>query len=367
MSDLKAFLKKSRFLLLLLLKTCMSGCCSCGVRTSNETDQWEEWSATSFYRSRNGGAARLCDEWSQAPSEKLPFFFLHIPKTGGSTMRKFLHSTVPCGERLSPVGGISPRHEIYDHKVGEFQIQHAHMIAGHVTWGLLVRIARTTNRFHRSSSMSLSPSSSKFYSGPSFSCLTIVRHPVERTISYWYNRIGGSERLSMQSPEALYASLTSFRKDGSRRFRGHHDEGPMNPTMKMLCGQWSAGGFRSEAFATANCSLRTARERLGRCWVGIIDDWERSCAVLQQQLPWLPIDCSVKKNAAPVVHETRETLPAVLVNLILKLNKDDMALYIDATRQLDQDYASLISSRKKMDSVRQDRQSNQHYKWHVPC
>jgi hypothetical protein len=47
---------------------------------------------------------------------------------------------------------------------------------------------------------------------PSFSCLTILRHPLERTISYYYNRISKTVALSSLSPDQLRHTLLSFRK-----------------------------------------------------------------------------------------------------------------------------------------------------------
>jgi hypothetical protein len=87
--------------------------------------------------------------------------------------------------------------------------------------------------------------------------------------------------------------------------------------------------------------------------------------VLRAQLPWLSLDCAVKKNAhtariaaataaasaaagkgfrkggAEALHETRGTLPAALTAVILELNRDDLALYDHARRLLDEDYRKI--------------------------
>lgn len=39
-----------------------------------------------------------------------------------------------------------------------------------------------------------------------------------------------------------------------------------------------------------------ARHRLGKCAVGVIDQWDRSCPVLNHQLPWLNLNCTIIEN-----------------------------------------------------------------------
>jgi hypothetical protein len=38
--------------------------------------------------------------------------------------------------------------------------------------------------------------------------------------------------------------LTSFRKDGSKKFKGNYDEGPIQSVTKMLCGNWTGNENR---------------------------------------------------------------------------------------------------------------------------
>ena len=313
---------------------------SCGI-----CSDWETRSSASAWRAGN---------IQHAPpiSLQTPFVFLHVPKTGGSTIRAQLVDAAASlgyrGERVAPVGGHQPRYELYDHKLSQRHLEVAALLAGHLTWGTLSKMASKTTRFDKSCSE---------HSTPAYTCLTIARHPIERTISYYYNRISKTP-LNYRSPSELGAILSSFRKDGSRRFKGNFDEGPVQPTFKMLCGNWTAG---ANEWAVEKCSLETARQRLRSCYVGVLDDWAVSCGILSKQLPWMNLNCSAhenshqesqtaKKSSAKgfpyhilVQHETRESIRPDLRAVIEGLNPIEMELYYEAQLILQEDSRLLQS------------------------
>ena len=172
--------------------------------------------------------------------------------------------------------------------------------------------------------------------------------------------------MILQDPVALRSRLASFRKDGSRRFHGHCDEGPSNSVFKALCGHWSA----DPRWSTPHCTLDVAMARLRSCAVGVVDRWADTCEVLEAQMPWMRFNCSVHENEAHKLRGSRVTgpgqhlagkraglrrndldderlasktqdggpgrpgLPRAIQQVILDLNREDMALYQEGLRIL---------------------------------
>ena len=167
-------------------------------------EAWESMGAAEAVRSgllENGPPA----------SKAQPFVFLHVPKTGGSTMRTQLVEGASRlgyrGETTAPVGGHQPRFEFYDHKVSARQLSSAALMAGHLTWGTLRRMAHETPRLVSRGDAAkngddsrrvpcgtearldadakielkqMSSQSTRLLTAPAFSCLVLVRHPIER-------------------------------------------------------------------------------------------------------------------------------------------------------------------------------------------
>jgi hypothetical protein len=60
---------------------------------------------------------------------------------------------------------------------------------------------------------------------------------------------------------ALRSILTSFRKDGSKKFKGNYDEGPIQSVTKMLCGNWTGNENRYTHMFEKKKRIKGKKER----------------------------------------------------------------------------------------------------------
>lgn len=253
------------------------------------------------------------------PSPSDPCVFLHNEKTAGSSLRRFFASSalnlgvgfyVPCYDDralydVDTCYGFDLSHFEGDNEVA--------VLAGHFQWGVWDALPRSST----------------------FTCFTMVRHPVDRALSLYYERVyshpdvGGRLVNDLDAVELEWL-LREFKGSAFSRYR---DEGMCNTMCKMLLGLNVHKGRRPDDVIPPippilNTSL--AIERLGRCVVGVQDDWRGTMSVLEAWFPWLRQEEEERLNAGYRDKETRFTLRPELRDEIEKCNTCDLALYSHA-------------------------------------
>ena len=147
-----------------------------------------------------------------------------------------------------------------------------------------------------------------------FSCIRLVRHPIERMVSFYYERIylrQTRKRISQLKPHEIHRVF-------------HQSPGSINSTLDGLCGK-------------SPCSLSTAIQRLQTsCLVGLSDRRHETCELFNARMPWLRMNCSTHLNTGRP-HERRQNLPpAVLAALESLAAPTDLPLYQVAVEMFEQ-------------------------------
>ena len=168
-------------------------------------------------------------------------------------------------------------------------------------------------------------------------CLTLVREPVARMISYYYERIFPRSRMSLleASPERVRVMLASHRTElgsAGTQIGVAHDEGAVNTTLKTMCGP--------RRVADQTCGVAIAAERLRTgCLVGLTDRHDETCALLNAYLPWLKMNCTLALHVGgyPQPHHSAAALPSGVGRVLEELaGPTDQPLYEVAVARFQQ-------------------------------
>lgn len=249
----------------------------------------------------------------QPPTSSSRLVFFHDRKTSGSTLREVLVQAarrlrlqyfVPCYAPAScTVYDFSFNLQDNGSRTRAAALHNASIIAGHFSYDLAPILMS---------------------GGRTFTCVTLVREPLGRIISYYYERIypvWDRRNLSRANPALLRGKLSLFH--GTKK--GAHDEGAINTTWGILCG--NARASRGE------CSLADATERLQtKCLVGVHERRQETCSLFNRALPWLQWNCTANMHAHPgLPHESVSELPAPIKGVLHQLAEPtDLPLYATA-------------------------------------
>ncbi|KAJ1455301.1 hypothetical protein M885DRAFT_617174 [Pelagophyceae sp. CCMP2097] len=258
-----------------------------------------------------------------APTAAAPFVFLHHEKTAGTTLRDELVATarraglryfVPC---WSSAGGMV-NEMCYTFDVSNASAVNGgapsdvEVVGGHFQWGVWDAL----------------PSSSQ----PRI--FTMVRHPVERAISYYYERINQGGLVGVR-PRALNDVPAADLEWIAANFRGsgfsmYRDEGLCESNCRMMLGRNDHKGRRpNEIAAGAGAPLdrALALRRLDACVVGMQEAWPQTAQTLQHWFPWLRVEDQPQRQNVGTRAETLETLRPDLRAVFEKCNVCDLELY----------------------------------------
>jgi len=241
------------------------------------------------------------------PNRNETLIFLHVPKTGGTTLYKILAQHYSRAQTLTFDGRPS---EIERFKTlpparrGRYRL-----IKGHLHFGL-----------HR------------FIPGAS-TYITFLRHPVERVLSFYHHArskpdhylysVLATERLDLETRLAQEVTLELFNEQ-TRLLAGGEWENPQRPVTRA-------------ALARAQANLR-ARFRV----VGILEEFDASLVLLRRAFGW-EIPYYVKENVAKDKPDSA-SLDAETRALIRDANSFDLELYEYARELFDQQRRAAGSS-----------------------
>lgn len=283
-------------------------------------------------------AAKLGLPIAQAePTPSRPFVFLHNEKTAGSSLRR--HIAASAKQRGAPF--YVPCYDadaIYrqDERCYGFNLSNASVsnggdkaglavIAGHFQWGVWQDLVAWDDK-------------------QPLACFTMVRHPVDRAISFYYERVFqrddslGGKRINDLDADYFRWLLTEFRDSAFSKYR---DEGMCDTMCKMLLGLNLYKGRspaeveadrsqRPHLFAALDVSLNLtmAASRLSQCVVGLQDDWPAVARAISTWFPWIVITDDTRLNTGfGMAAETRDSLLPELRSILEECNKCDLALY----------------------------------------
>mmetsp|Transcript_3048 Transcript_3048/g.5766 ORF Transcript_3048/g.5766 Transcript_3048/m.5766 type:complete len:1031 (+) Transcript_3048:82-3174(+) len=259
------------------------------------------------------------------PSKETPFVFLHLEKTAGTCVRYVLANyfrkrrdtskpIIPCyfGVRCETFSleNFPPE-----------RLEDVPLIAGHFEWGVWQQL-------HARDAI----------------CFTMMRHPVSRVISFYYERVYDHSGVLLNDLplETLSFYLEHWRGSAFGKYR---DEGMSNAACKMLCGLSQYKGLTPEEaprkYDGPPCTEQLAIERLGKCVVGIQEDWPGSVRVITHNFPWLkqevlegcPNTTHGSNQRSVVFERTPADLRPEIRSLIESKNECDILLYEASKRQ----------------------------------
>jgi len=180
----------------------------------------------------------------------------------------------------------------------------------------------------------------------------MLREPVERTISFYYERVAPYTKRSLNDLAAddLDDLLAHFRGSAFSRWR---DEGLADTACKMLLGLNVHKGRRPEEVppgtaeaAAAAVDPEAAVARLSLSVVGLLHRWEETKRVLAWWFPWVDLSTDDVRGNTGRKDGSVETPAALLPShrtRIEEANRCDLALYAAAVHQFDRQLAIVAS------------------------
>ena len=164
--------------------------------------------------------------------------------------------------------------------------------------------------------------------GERFTTLTVVREPVERTLSYLRHH-------RMLTPEDGDKPLEAIYEDDFRYHALIHNH--MVKMFSLTPGEMTDGALTSVEFTSAH--LDRAKQQLATVDVlGLQEDFEEFCATLQQRFGW---------NLGAAVHANRTEPVAVSSSFRDRIARDnslDVELYAHAERLCEQRRSARVST-----------------------
>ena len=208
------------------------------------------------------------------------------------------------------------------------------------------------------------PACSGAESGCRPSCLVIGRDPVDRVVSYYYQRLFLEDnsrffrkRLNEVSAEdweelLLFHRFARFKEEGDGSFIVV-DEGLKNAFCRSLLNRRTTTGLEGVLSLESPPELdeedvQQAVANMRRCVVGVLERWDESTAVIRRWFPWIPLTDEASTDRRlnqgdKKVRERREELRPELLELILRHNDCDLRVYRELRRVFEEQLEALAS------------------------
>jgi FkbM family methyltransferase len=261
-----------------------------------------------------------------------PVYFLHIPKTAGTTLNRFLDQEIYGIESVYQSnwhGLVRAAQE----DLAQFRLFHGHLYGSF---------------FHA-------------HPGP-LRYVTFIRDPIERALSH-YGHVMRDERHYLH---ALARRLGSF-----GAYLGHPETRPTVVNFQVRALGWNVDPyahasrlseaeldeFQLERWLETSAPdvpdamlLDAALKRLEQfCFVGITERFDTSVRLLCETFGWpLPLDLEARNVNADRLR--REDLPAGVLGDLIEANQADLALYGQACRQFDARVAAMRQRSRLFDA-----------------
>lgn len=224
---------------------------------------------------------------------------------------------------------------------GDHELMNVSVLAGHFSWGVWSELP------------SLRHSSSSSLSSVTPPCFVMGRHPVDRVVSYYYQRCHRESecrhygvRFNNLTHDELITFISTFRQGLLRKSTGEIvivDEGVEDACCRSLSNRkWTSGRLLSDV-SLPDLLMRQEEEfalrNVGECVVGLQEDWENTKRVLRHWFPWMDVVVSRTGVSGVVedegekrmkVTDDRESLDMIredLRSVVEEMNGCDMRLY----------------------------------------
>lgn len=323
------------------------------------------------------------------PTLNTPFVFLHHEKTAGSSLRRYMAQTA---KRLG-LGFYLPCYDgdaVYweDYRCYSFDLRNASAInggephevsvmGGHFDWnvwnnpfgdqvGSLGVTLDASGAISTASEEQQKQKQQREHLWPLVdpACLIMVRHPVDRAISLYYERVFqrtdevGGKMINELDLDYWKWILEEFKGSAWSRYR---DEGLCDTMCKMLLSKsYHRGKFPEEVNFlksqigeefSAPLNMTQAIENLDKCVVGIQNDWQLSKEVIWHWFPWLKfVDDAMVNTGMGDRAEKRGQLRPELREELEKCNQCDMAVWEHSLKKFKAEEKVVRKARKEQTS-----------------
>jgi len=234
--------------------------------------------------------------------------FLHIPKTAGTTLRAIIEKNYKPEEIFS-VDGKDPTKSVADfHGLPAEEKAGFSLFQGHINFSVIDKLPYDNMK-----------------------CMTFLRDPVERVLSYYYYIVSDS----LSRPQAEVAKKTSFKE----YLLSGDDPQLSNFQTKMVAGEGSS--WYEECDKNL---LSKAKDNLSNYFdfVGIAESFDESVLCMSKTFGWkTPYykRINVTKNRT-----ARKNIDGEIIEIISEMNSYDRELYVYAKEILHNNFSKRLNS-----------------------
>lgn len=276
------------------------------------------------------------------------------------------HHIIPCYDGISCV--TFSLNDLDAEDLVNISLSNVSVLAGHFNWDEWKKLpvfanSTTTSSNTTNSLFSLSSHSGLLYTDRNAitlsppSMVIFGRHPIERAISYYYERCflypqcPGYHRSinNLTSEEMLYIIDTDrvalSRKSGPLVFV---DDGMSNALCRALTSHRKIAGksvhlskYRNVDI-TNEWDINLALKQLRYFVVGVVERWQESLDILKAWHPWLRIDSNRLRRDLQSSVRNKETLTSLsdhILQILLEQNRCDLKIYDKMIAMVDDEIA----------------------------
>lgn len=252
-------------------------------------------------------------------TEKKILFFLHIPKTAGSTLHKIIERQYSSDEVFT-IHGVNPQKHIDEFKKWTpLDKNRIKVVKGHMNFGLHESIGKPATY------------------------ITMLRHPIDRAISTYYYVLRSPSHHLHEYVTSKRISLKDFVCDG---LFTDMDNGQTRRISGVSVGQFS--GYKEVKFGECYPELlEQAKHNIDRYFavIGIQEKFDESLLMMKKKMNWK--NCYYVKQNVSSIRVKQQEISEDYYYAIAQFNDLDMKLYEFVKKKIEQEILDEEDSFKK--------------------